>query len=134
MQYGTIEARGESQAAHNNIATTSSTSGKPFKNPHAIEWAERQEIKKTSIKLTLLTTAGHANQEMVCVLRQETIATKASQSERTVQRNIAALRWMGLILVRFGSDASSVSRRRSRFWRNKPSPDYRPTVVRLPAI
>lgn len=98
MQYGTNQARGESQAAHNNDRDHVVNFRKPFKNPYAIEWAERQEIKKTSIKLTLLTIAGHANQEMVCVLRQETIATKASQSERTVQRNIVALRSMGLYL------------------------------------
>jgi hypothetical protein len=91
VQYGTNQARGESQAAHNNDRDHVVNFRKPFKNPYAIEWAERQEIKKTSIK---------------DAFDEETIATKASQSERTIQRDIAALRSMGLILVRFGYDES----------------------------
>jgi hypothetical protein len=50
VQYGTNQARGESQAAHNNDRDHVVNFRKPFKNPYAIEWAERQEIKKTSIK------------------------------------------------------------------------------------
>jgi hypothetical protein len=105
VRYGTNQARGESQAAHNNDRDHVVNSGSRSRIPTRSSGLKGRRSKRRRSK-TLLTIAGHANQEMVCVLRQETIATKASQSERTVQRDIAALRSMGLILVRFGYDES----------------------------
>jgi hypothetical protein len=53
VQYGTNQARGESQAAHNNDRDHVVNFRKPFKNPYAIEWAERQEIKRRRSKTLL---------------------------------------------------------------------------------